>query len=78
MSSYTFTSEQAKTRTITTVEEAKSVIIATATSRMHDRASLIKDKDLNEVAHAFGLHLTDVDVQINNDPNDFPFTYSFN
>lgn len=76
--SYTYTSEQAKSVTIETAEQAKRVIIATAIVRCHTKESLMEDEQLDDLAYAFDLNLGDIEVGVSEDPNDFPFTYKFN
>ena len=77
MPSYTFTSEQARPRTISTVEEAQRVIIATATTRMHNREQLYMDLQLVAIADCFDIDLSSIVICDSTDPNDFPYTYSF-
>lgn len=72
---YTFTNERGEVRTISRLDEARAVIVSTAMVRMHNREDLLQDKELQEVAAAFGIDLEDVTVESNEDPNDFPFTY---
>lgn len=77
MAIYAFTLEQNKERVITTVEEAKSVIIATATVRMHDYVSISKDAILMEVMNIFNIPLLSLVIRDNPDHNDFPYLYEF-
>lgn len=78
MTTYTYMSEQGKNRTISTIEEAKSVIIATAMVREHDREELMDDKDITEVAKTFEIDLNGLSIKRSSDPRDFYYTYSFN
>ncbi|MEX3623537.1 hypothetical protein [Viridibacillus arvi] len=77
MPSYTYNSEQRKEQIISTAEEAKRVIIATATVRMHNREELMKDVQITEVANIFGINLDNLKIERSVHPNDFFFTYSF-
>ena len=77
MKGYAYTSEQAKQVTICSVEEAKKIIIATATARELSMVELLIDKDIADVVNHFSINLNDLSIEINPDPNDFTYTYSF-
>lgn len=72
---YTFENQRGEVRTVTRIEEAKAIIVATAMVRGHNKEELIKDKQIQEVAEAFGIILEHVAVEPNDDPNDFPYAY---
>ena len=78
MSKYTYTNEQGNKRTISKIEEAKRVIIATATIREHSREEILEDIQIMELAKAFGLNLEeDLIVMKSDNPNDFFYSYYF-
>lgn len=74
---YTYMSEQGRNRTINTIKEAKSVIVATAMSREINRDELMNDKVLTELADIFGINLNELKIERSIDPRDFYYTYSF-
>lgn len=79
MAKYTYTNEQGNKRTISKVEEAKKVIIATATIREHSREEILEDTQIMELAKVFGLNLEeDLIVMKSDNPNDFFYSYHFN
>ena len=78
MARYTYTNEQGSKRTISKVEEAKKVIIATATIREHSRQEILEDTQIMELAKVFGLNLEeDLIVMKSDNPNDFFYSYYF-
>lgn len=78
MAKYTYTSEQGKEVTISTIEEVKRVIIATATVREHSKQEVLEDIQITELAKAFGLNLEeDLIVMKSDNPNDFFYSYYF-
>ena len=78
MAKYTYTNEQGNKRTISKVEEAKKVIIATATIREHSRQEILEDTQIMELAKVFGLNLEeDLVVMKSDNPNDFFYSYHF-
>lgn len=74
---YSYNAETGDTVTITTVEEAKRIIRATAKVRMHDYKSLNEDIQLSHVAKVFGLDLRTVRVTESESHYDFPYDYEF-
>lgn len=78
MTTYTYKSEQGKNETIDTIEAAKKVIIATATTRELNREELMSDKDITKVADTFGIDLSSLSIRRSVDHRDFFYTYSFN
>lgn len=75
---YTYTSEQSKKRTITTVKEAENVIIATATLRELNRKEILEEPQIRDVANAFSINLEDdLVVMKSENPNDVFYSYYF-
>lgn len=72
----TYESEQGKIEEITSVEQAKRVIIANATVRCHTKQSLLEDKDILGIANAFKIDLNDVIITESDHYLDYPFKYS--
>lgn len=72
-----YISEQGKSATIDTIEQAKRVIVATAMVRCHDSATVLEDNDIKAVAETFGISLDDLVIISTRHPHDFAFEYYF-
>lgn len=73
----TITTERG-TREVNTIEEAKGIIIGTATVRNHDKDGLRHDPDIIALAKEFGIDLDKISVEPNLNPYGYAFKYAFN
>lgn len=66
------------TRTITTKKEAKRIICATAMRFCSTKEELRNDEKIQDLAKAFDINTDEIIMKQTTNPNDFPFSFSFN
>lgn len=65
------------TRTITTKEEAKRIICATAIRFCSTKEELRNDEKIQDLAKAFDINTEKIIMTPTTNPYDFPFSFSF-